>query len=361
MDQQNKNTEGVSAFTKRVDSLPLVSTAPIGVSTNVATTKPYQEYYQKFMVLDPSARTLPNGDGVIRISPFDDYVIFTLYDDTIGSVPIDPANQKTANPNQAAAATNTAEKPIDLSNVGTLTLVFVGENDEIRIPNWTQVETVDLSQGQVLFRIDKESSKKILSLDNNNFYISTRMEDPNGISDESVLYTGTFLGLTDAAKATMTEKMEAQAALYSDELARLQLQISNYEANQNEYISTIEELNSTIIALENSNTTLVDQVDQLSKALGSTESELAMEEARNVQLRADLARKKQLQVMSLKVAANQSKSKAKKGRFFRQSAKANQSFSTTNDKITTIKEINQRSNNRSNNRKEIPRSFREVS
>ena len=66
------------------------------------------------------------------------------------------------------------------------------------------------------------------------------MEDVNGVSDESVLYTGTFLGLTDAAQESMTSKMEAQAALYSDELARLQLQILNYEANQAELLSTIE-------------------------------------------------------------------------------------------------------------------------
>ena len=341
--QQNKSEPLTSKFTKTVSSLPLVSTAPIGVSTNVATTKPYQEYFQRFVVLDPDARTLPNGDGVIRISPFDDYVIFTLYDDTIGSVPVDPANQKKANPNQAAAAVNTAEKPIDLSNVGTLTLVFVGENDEIRIPNWTQVQTVDLSQGQVLFRIDKESSKKILALDNNNFYISTRMEDINGTSDESVLYTGTFLGLVDAAKETMTSKMEAQAALYSDELARLQLQILNYETNQAKLISTIEELNSTIIAIDSSNITLANEVEQLSTQLGSTEAELAIEESRNAQLRADIARKKKIQIMGLQVRANQAKSKAVKRRYFRQSAKSNQSFSTTNDPIS------------------IPKSFRQVS
>jgi len=334
MAEQNKKVERVSAFTKPAKSIPLVSTAPIGVSTNVSTTKPYQEFFQRFVVLDPNARTLPNGDGTIRISPFDDYIIFTLYDDTVGSVPVDPANQKQENPNEAAAFVNTAESPIDLSNVGTLTLVFVGENDEIRIPNWTQVQNVDLSQGQVLFRIDKESSKKILSLDNNNFYISTRMEDVNGVSDESVLYTGTFLGLTDAAQESMTSKMEAQAALYSDELARLQLQILNYEANQAELLSTIEELNSTIIALENSNIALADQVEVLSNQLGSTEAELAIEESRNAQLRADLARKKKLQVMSLAVRANQAKSKARYRRFFRQSARANQSFNTTKNAIS---------------------------
>lgn len=55
--------------------------------------------------------------------------------------------------------------------------MFVGDNDEIRVPNYTQVQNIDLSQGQVLFRIDEDSSKKILALDNKNFYVTTQMVD----------------------------------------------------------------------------------------------------------------------------------------------------------------------------------------
>ena len=86
-------------------------------------------------------RPLPQGDGTIRISPFDDYYIFTFYDEM--------DNENT---------------PIDLSNVGTLYMSFIGENDEIRIPYYTNVQDVSLAQGQVLFRISKENSKKILNL-----------------------------------------------------------------------------------------------------------------------------------------------------------------------------------------------------
>ena len=50
-------------------------------------------------------------------------------------------------------------------------------NDEIDILNHTQVDEVDLSQGEVLFRITRSDSKKILALTNNNFYISTKMVD----------------------------------------------------------------------------------------------------------------------------------------------------------------------------------------
>ena len=104
----------------------------MAVQSNISVTKTQREYFKKFTSLNPTAEALPQGDGVIRISPFDDYIIFTLFDET----------------GQDGNLENT---PIDLSNVGTLTLVFVGENDEIRIPNWTQVQLkLILAQGQVL-------------------------------------------------------------------------------------------------------------------------------------------------------------------------------------------------------------------
>ena len=139
----------------------------MAIRTDIALTKKEVEIFKKFKALSVNEEPLPQGDGTIRISPFDDYVSFTLFDDTEGE-----------------------DSPIDLSNVGTISLVFVGENDEIKIPNYTQVQNIDLTQGQVLFRIDKENSKKILALDNNNFYISTQMIDENSASDETVLYTG---------------------------------------------------------------------------------------------------------------------------------------------------------------------------
>ena len=118
----------------------------MAIRTDIALTKKEVEIFKKFKALSVNEEPLPQGDGTIRISPFDDYVSFTLFDDTEGE-----------------------DSPIDLSNVGTISLVFVGENDEIKIPNYTQVQNIDLTQGQVLFRIDKENSKNILALDNNNF------------------------------------------------------------------------------------------------------------------------------------------------------------------------------------------------
>ena len=216
--QQNKS----KSISKENLSKPAITNKPVGVQSNIAVTKKEREYFKKFTSLNPTAEPLPQGEGTIRISPFDDYIIFTLFDET-------------------GENGDLADTPIDLSNVGTLTLVFTGANDEIRIPNWTQVQEVDLSQGQVLFKIDKENSKKVLSLDNQNFYISTRMEDENGTSDESVLYVGTFLTVQDEAKQSMTAKFNNQALLYSKELAGLQETIKNLQKQLADMLSLDEE------------------------------------------------------------------------------------------------------------------------
>lgn len=281
----------------------------MAVQSNISVTKKEREYYKKFTSLNPTAEPLPQGDGVIRISPFDDYIIFTLFDET-------------------GEDGELKDTPIDLSNVGTLTLVFTGANDEIRIPNWTQVQDISLSQGQVLFKIDKENSKKILSLDNNNFYISTRMEDPSGISDESVLYTGTFLGISDAANQSLTAKFRDQALLYSQELAKLNTKIESLNAQIAEMLTLDEEQIATIQALQASNLTLSNEVATLSEKLGAAESELVLKEAEEAQKLADLNKQKREQTESIINVTKSFATNAAQRRFFKQAASNLQEFNT---------------------------------
>ena len=89
------------------------------------------------------------------------------------------------------------------------------------------MEDLDVSQGQVLFRISAEDSKKILKLNNDNFYISTRGVSPEGdVSDESVLYTGKFLSLTAAARESLTAQIQNLQLQYSRDTAVLQTQLA---------------------------------------------------------------------------------------------------------------------------------------
>lgn len=314
MATQQNNAESIS--TAAINQ-PSVTTTPIGVQTNISVTKEEKEYFKRFTSLDPTAAPLPQGDGTIRISPFDDYVIFTIFDET-------------------GENGDYADTPIDLSNVGTLTLVFVGENDEIRIPNWTQVQDVDLSQGQVLFRIDKENSKKILALDNQNFYISTRMEDEHGVSDESVLYTGTFLGLTDAAQESLTSKLNTQGLLYARELAELQATIKKLNAEISELVSTVNDGTATIKVMDISNQELTNEVAVLSDKLGTKESRGVLTSARAAQALARKKVRRNSQVSALRVAAQNQATQASQTRFYEQAASNLEEYNTSENAVSTV-------------------------
>ena len=308
MAEQTNNSESISETA--ASSTAAVTTTPNGVQSNISVTAPVIEYFKKFTSLNPTAEPLPQGDGTIRISPFDDYIIFTIFDET-------------------GEDGEMRDTPIDLSNVGTLTLVFVGENDEIRIPNWTQVLEVDLAQGQVLFRIDRESSKKILALDNQNFYVSTRMEDENGVSDESVLYTGTFLTIQDEAKQTMTAKINEQALLYAQELAALQAKNVSLNNQLSEMLSLDEEQIALIEDLQTNNLELVNEVAALTEELGSTESELVLKTAQLVQKRNEELKRKRQQVSAIMMRGRMAQSGAVKHRFFRQAAYLLETYNTS--------------------------------
>lgn len=268
------------------------------IQTNTAVTKKEAEIYKKFKNLSVNETPKSQGDGAIRISPFDDYFIFTIYDDV--------DNEST---------------PIDLSNVGTINLVFIGATDEIRIPNYTRVDNVDLSQGQVLFKIGKEDSKKILALDNKNFYVSTVMVDNNGESDESVLYTGTFLSYNEAAKKSLTDQLDELRLKYTKEIAKLQEEIESLNLTVSENEELIQEQQVTIDALRTSNENLTNEVALLSEKLGSTEAENVLLEAKLAQKNAEEAKKKALQNNAIKNAQKAKATKSKKKSFYKDASK----------------------------------------
>lgn len=276
----------------------------MAIQTNQPISKKESEIYKRFKTLSVNEEPLPQGDGTIRISPFDDYIIFTLFDEK--------DNENT---------------PIDLSNVGTINLVFIGANDEIRIPNYTKVLDVDLSAGQVLFKIDKDSSKKILALDNKNFYVSTVMIDPDGESDESVLYTGTFLSYSDAAKKTMASQQEELRIQYTKEVAALQISNDNLNKKIAELETSLTEANVTISALRTSNEELSNEVATLNEELGSTEAELKLQSAKLAQQLAEQNAQKQQQIEAQKQKATTAATNAKKKRYFKQAAGNMQKFS----------------------------------
>tara|TARA_R100001369_G_scaffold87314_1_gene122705 strand:+ start:973 stop:1887 length:915 start_codon:yes stop_codon:yes gene_type:complete len=275
------------------------------IQTNISLTAPQKEYFQRFVDLAVNDTPLPQGDGMIRISPFDDYFLFTLFDEVDGE-----------------------DTPIDLSNVGDIYINFIGSFDEIDIINHTQVEEVDLSRGEVLFRITRSDSKKILALDNNNFYISTKMIDvtDGSISDESVLYQGIWLAVDAASRLTLTSQIEDQRLEYSILLAKLQEDNTKLLNENAALVSSAEEDTLTIQTLQASNNELVNEIAELTKDLASADIELINRNATLAQASADkqLNSKQQIDAIRRRTipAANQQTA------FFQQASRNLQQYIT---------------------------------
>lgn len=290
----------------------------MAIQTNISLTKTQKEYYQKFVNLAVNEQPLPQGDATIRISPFDDFFLFTLFDEI--------ENEDT---------------PIDLSNVGNIFINFIGTNDEIDIKNHTQVAEVDLSKGQVLFRITRSDSKKILALDNNNFYISTKMIDPTdgSISDESVLYQGLWLAVDDANRTTLTSQIEEQRLEYSIQLAKLQSEIESLKVENSKLIELAAEDDITIQALQNSNEELTNEIAELTKDLTSTKIELINRRSKQAQKYARLQQLKRQQIISLKEAARAAQTKSRKKAFYKNAAKNLQNYTVGRNRVTEIQDM----------------------
>ena len=286
-----------------------------GVRTNISVTKTQKEYYQKFVNLAVNEKPLPQGDGIIRISPFDDYFLFTIYDEIDGE-----------------------DTPIDLSNVGDIFINFIGTTDEIDIKNHTQVAEVDLSQGEVLFRITRSDSKKILALDNNNFYISTKMVSAldGSTSDESILYQGLWLSFDASSRITLTSQIEEQRLAYSDELARLKLENDALKEDNKQLVDSASQDTLTIQALQNSNDELTNELAELSKDLKSTKIELLNRQAKEAQRLADQQKKKRQQIRAIQEASRAAQTGSINPGFYVQAAKNLQNFTTNVNKVTPV-------------------------
>jgi len=310
--KQNKLSES-EQIQKKASTKQIVG----GVRTNISLTKTEKEFYQRFVNLSVNEEPLPQGDGMIRISQFDDYYLFTMYDEVDGE-----------------------DKPIDLSNVGNLYLNFIGDKDDIDILNHTQVDEVDLSQGEVLFRITRSDSKKILALSNNNFYISTKMIDPtdNSTSDESVLYQGLWLAVDDANRITLTRQIEESRVEYSILLGRLQEEITALKAENAELVSSASEDDVVIQSLQNSNEELTNEIAELSKDLKSTKIAAINQNALAAQKYAELQKLRKQQIRAIRSRAITAQTKAQRTAFYKSAAKNLQNYTVGSNRVTEIQD-----------------------
>jgi hypothetical protein len=250
----------------------------MAIQTNISLTQTQKEYFQRFVNLSVNEEALPQGDGTIRISPFDDYFLFTIFDEIDGE-----------------------DTPIDLSNVGNIFINFISDSDEIVVKNHTQVAEIDLSKGEVLFRITKSDSKKVLALTNNNFYISTKMisDDDGSISDESILYHGTWLAFDDASRITLTSQIEEQRLEYSIILAKLQDEITATNAKNTKLLALTTQNELTIQTLQASNDEMTNEISELAENIESAKITEINRRAKAAQKRGNVQRETNQQLIAL--------------------------------------------------------------
>lgn len=276
------------------------------INTNIITDSNNQTFSKKFENLNVSENPLPQGDGSIRISPFDDYFLFTLYDEKNGQ-----------------------NVPIDLSNVGTLYISFIGTNDEVKIPNYTNVTDIDMANGQVLFRISGADGKRILGLNTSNFYISSKMKGEGGTtSDESVLYTGTFSSVTSAARESLTSQLTKSTAELNTQITSLSAENSILTANNITLNKKIEELNTVVNALTSSNQELSNELAELTKELASSKQTELQQNAADAQALSDAVKSSVAQVTAIQ-GTNETVNPKEKLATIRTLAKSNQRYMLT--------------------------------
>ena len=54
------------------------------INTNISVSERQAQAFKRFQTTSANEQPLPQGDGSIKISPFDDYFLFTLYEDIEG-------------------------------------------------------------------------------------------------------------------------------------------------------------------------------------------------------------------------------------------------------------------------------------
>lgn len=180
------------------------------------------------------------GESCLLISPFDNLRLFTLYQNWLDN----SGNAKT----------------LSLEPSDSIFLVFKNNSgEEIRIPEYENtLYAVDRQNGQVLFKIEKEKSQKILKLRNKVFYITRKYSYIKNnefvySDDEEVLYTGEWIeeGVSNQSNLSTTIKtLNNRLQEYDSALSSLQESNALLIKQNAEYASSIVELQNTIEQLQ---------------------------------------------------------------------------------------------------------------
>ena len=158
--------------------------------------------------------------SIITITPFDNYYAFTLF-----------SNDKIA---------------LDLSDSSSYYLVFIDDITEVRIKNKVGVEGIDPSRGEVLFKIDSISSRKILTSSSRMFFITSKIMSDDVSSEETVIFEGNWIRYDEEFNFTQLKRiseLENNLRNLTNQLTNVQLENSTLVNSLRSQISTLQQEN----------------------------------------------------------------------------------------------------------------------
>lgn len=195
------------------------------------------------------------SEGIISITPFDNFIKFVFYN-----------NSRTDNDS------STEPELLDLTNIGTLFMSFKNDSgDEVRIENYRNIKNISPVQGEAVFRISKEQSRKILSYTNNTFYISSKLIINDNRSDETMLYSGKWFKANEKQDIILTEVIK-------DLENKLEKANNLIELEKEESDTIINELENEISILKKEKKILEDRISELDLDLNDLISDVRRQE-----------------------------------------------------------------------------------
>jgi hypothetical protein len=212
-----------------------------------------------------SNKIFGQSEGYINVTPFDNFIKFIFYD----------------NSETRATGTQTQEL-LDLTNMGTIYITFTDEQsgDEIRIENYRNIKSLSPAQGEVVFRISKEQSKKILKFNNSVFYISSSLRINSERSDETMLYTGNWFKANEKPKIILSERVKELEEKLNDLNSELSLE---KEASDN----IIKKLEKETSILQKEKKLLENRMSELNQDINNIIQEVRQQEKDSVEEKND--------------------------------------------------------------------------
>lgn len=191
------------------------------------------------------------GEGSITISPFDNFILFVFYEDALN-----------------------IDTPVilNLTNSGEIYLNFKSPNGDIKIKSTTNIQEINVAEGEVLFKITASDAKKILGFKDRSFYVTCRLTNVSNYSDETMLYHGKWYLPNEKTDKLYKDIVKNKDIEIKDLKNASNISTKSYNIKTDTKDKIIRELESKLSTLQAQNTLLIQSnANNINKVLQSAQ------------------------------------------------------------------------------------------